>query len=141
MVTRVASFTQTGKSCQSPGAPGVHLTVRYTTDTQVRLMHIGLESFIHRIRRTMKSNNAKSHTPAGSDKVQGEGDYEAAERYDTSVKSFVKCGKGAEAARKAAPGSPQEAEELKSAERAGLARSKGEDPASARAPDRNRGPL
>ena len=95
----------------------------------------------HPYKRTMKSKNAKSRTPAGSDKVQGEGDYEAAERYDTSVKSFVKSGKGAEAARKAAPGSPQEAEELKSAERAGLARSKGEDPASAQAPDRNRGPL
>ncbi len=89
----------------------------------------------------MKSTTATSYSPARPDKVQGEGDYEAAERYDKSVKSFVKSGKGAEAARKAAPGSPQEAEELQSAERAGMARSKGEDPASDRAPDRKRGSL
>jgi len=80
-------------------------------------------------------------TPASPDKVQGEGDYEAAERYDASVKSFVESGKVAEAARKAAPGSPQEAEELKNAERAGKARSKGEDPVSDSAPDRKPGPL
>jgi hypothetical protein len=60
--------------------------------------------------------------------VQGEGDYKSAERYDKSVRSFVKSGKVPEAAKKAKPATPQEAQELEEAEQIGLSHSKGEDP-------------
>lgn len=60
--------------------------------------------------------------------VQGEGDYKSAERYDNSVRSFVKSGKVPDAARKAKPETPQEEQELEEAERIGLSHSKGEDP-------------
>lgn len=89
----------------------------------------------------MKPTPQASKTQDRPDPVQGEGDYRAAKRYDESVKSFVKHGKVSEAARKAAPRSPQEAEELKSAERAGVAHSKGDDPVSRRAPGRKPDPL
>ncbi|GAB4558850.1 MAG: hypothetical protein Tsb007_20090 [Rhizobacter sp.] len=68
----------------------------------------------------------------GNTKVQGEGDYEAARRYDKAAQDFAQSGKVAEAARKAQPQNPKEAEELKRAEKAGKSRSKGEDPGDAR---------
>ena len=69
---------------------------------------------------------------SGKTKVQGEGDYEAARRYDKSAQDFAQSGKVAEAARKAQPNDPKEAEALKRAEEAGKSRSKGEDPGDAR---------
>ena len=63
-----------------------------------------------------------------SQTVQGEGDYKSAERYDKSVRSFVKAGKVPNAARKATPATPQEAKELEDEEQIGLSHSKGEDP-------------
>lgn len=60
--------------------------------------------------------------------VQGEGDYKSAENYDKSVRSFVKSGKVPEAAKKAKPTTPLEAQELEEAEQIGLSHSKGEDP-------------
>ena len=63
------------------------------------------------------------------DKVQGEGDYEAARRYDKSAHDFVEAGKVDEAARKAKPRTIIEEETLRAAERVGRSRSKGEDPA------------
>lgn len=71
-----------------------------------------------------------------SQKVQGEGDYLAAERYGKSVRTFVQSGKVHDAAQKAKPLTPGDEEELKRAERAGIAHSKGEDPVSPRAPAR-----
>ncbi len=68
--------------------------------------------------------------------VQGEGDYKSAEIYGKSVRSFVQSGKVDEAASKAKPATTQEQEELLKAERAGVSHSKGEDPASSRAPAR-----
>jgi len=62
-------------------------------------------------------------------KVQGEGDYDAARRYDKAAHEFAESGKVEEAARDARPKTPEEAEELSRAERAGKAHSKGEDPA------------
>ena len=59
--------------------------------------------------------------------VQGEGDYKSAKKYDESVQSFVKSGKVADAAQKAKPATPLEAQELEAAEREGLSHSKGED--------------
>lgn len=64
--------------------------------------------------------------------VQGEGDYEAARRYDKSAQDFAQSGKVAEAVRKAPPQDPQEAADLKRAEEIGKSRSKGEDPGDAR---------
>ena len=69
-----------------------------------------------------------------SQKVQGEGDYKAAERYGESVRSFVESGKVQDAAQKAKPLTPEEEEELLRAERAGVAHSKGADPISPGAP-------
>lgn len=74
----------------------------------------------------MKSND-KSDT-----KIQGEGDYEAARRYDKSVRDFAESGKAGPAAREAEPRDAQEADELSRAEEAGKSRAKGEDPGVSR---------
>ena len=65
-------------------------------------------------------------------KVQGEGDYDAARRYDKSVEDFAKSGKVEQAARDAKPTSPAEADELRRAESEGKSHAKGEDPALSR---------
>lgn len=62
------------------------------------------------------------------DKVQGEGDYEAARRYDKAAHDFAESGKVEEAARQARPATPEEADELRRAEREAKSHSKGEDP-------------
>jgi len=62
------------------------------------------------------------------DKVQGEGNYEAAEQYDQAQRKFVKSGQVQQAARDAAPKSPAEADEMEQAEQAGRSRAKEEDP-------------
>jgi hypothetical protein len=64
---------------------------------------------------------------AGKSKVQGEGDYEAARRYEKRTDKFIAAGKVAPAARKAAPRSKQEAADMKTAEKVGKSHSKGED--------------
>ena len=64
--------------------------------------------------------------------VQGEGDYRAARRYDKAAQEFAQSGKLADAAQHAKPATPEEADELKRAERAGKSHSKGEDPAVTR---------
>ena len=61
-------------------------------------------------------------------KNQGEGDYEAAKRYDDATKKFVDSGKVPAAARAAAPKSPTEAAALLRAENRGKERAKGEEP-------------
>ena len=73
-------------------------------------------------------------TPDKKDQVQGEGDYEAARRYDKSVEQFAKSGKVEPAAQAAAPKSEQEAEELKRAEEAGKSHSKGEGSMTSKKP-------
>jgi hypothetical protein len=62
----------------------------------------------------------------GKDRVQGEGDYDAARRYDKAAEDFAKSGKVDRAAHDAAPDSPQQAEELRQAEDIGKSHSKGE---------------
>jgi hypothetical protein len=69
---------------------------------------------------------------ASSPDLQGEGNYDATRRYDKATRDFVQSGKVDEAARAARPHSPEEAEELKRAEREGQSHSKGEDPELAR---------
>jgi hypothetical protein len=66
--------------------------------------------------------------PDVASQVQGEGDYESAQRYSDSVHSFVESGKVAEAAEQAEPETPQVQQELELAERVGASHSKGEDP-------------
>ena len=60
-------------------------------------------------------------------KVQGEGDYESAKKFDDDEAAFVKSGRVDKAARDAEPKSQAEADEMKRAEEAGKNRSKGED--------------
>lgn len=80
------------------------------------------------------NSSAKSRTSsnsnANSDKksVQGEGDYNAARRYNKASKEFVDSGAVPDAARDAAPHSQVEAQELEDAEQVGLDHAKGEDP-------------
>lgn len=52
--------------------------------------------------------------PAG--KLQGEGNYEAAEQFNKAEQAFIKSGKVAAAAPNTAPKSPKEAQELLQAE-------------------------
>jgi hypothetical protein len=70
---------------------------------------------------------AKPSAPTPS-KNQGEGDTEAARRYNEDQKQFVESGAVNDAARRAAPRSDQEASELLQAEQAGRRKAKGEDP-------------
>jgi hypothetical protein len=75
----------------------------------------------------MKSNDQRN--PEGTqNKVQGEGDYEAARRYDKSARDFAQSGKVKPAADQAAPRSEREADEPERAEEIGKSRAKGEDP-------------
>lgn len=62
-------------------------------------------------------------------KVQGEGDYEAARRYRKRTDEFVENNDIEKAALRAAPETAREAEDLEAAEEAGKRRAKGEDPA------------
>lgn len=59
-------------------------------------------------------------------RIQGEGDYEAAKRYDAAAHRFVESGKVPQAAAAAAPNGLRDAQEMVAAEREGRARSKGE---------------
>ncbi|MEO7116677.1 MAG: hypothetical protein ABIZ18_12540 [Caldimonas sp.] len=67
-------------------------------------------------------------TPTGKDQVQGEGDYDAARRYDKSAREFAESGKVERAARDAKPASESEAKELERAEAEGKSHAKGEGP-------------
>ena len=73
--------------------------------------------------------------PEDKSKVQGEGDYEAARRFDKAEREFVKSGKVDEGARKAPPESAEVARDMEQAEEIGKSHSKGELPA-----DEKRGP-
>jgi hypothetical protein len=67
-------------------------------------------------------------------KVQGEGDYESARKFDDDEVAFVKSGRVDQAARDAEPKSQAEADEMKKAVEAGKSRSKGEDASSRKSP-------
>jgi len=60
-------------------------------------------------------------------KVQGEGDYDSAKKFDDDEAAFVKSGRVDQAAREAPPKSQAEADEMAKAEETGKSRSKGED--------------
>ena len=61
-------------------------------------------------------------------KNQGEGNREAARRFNEGQHRFVESGKVAKAAKEAAPGNAAEASELERAEQVGRSHAKGEDP-------------
>lgn len=60
--------------------------------------------------------------------VQGEGDYEAARKYDKDAREFAQTGDVDKAARDAEPRDAGEAREMEEAERAGKERARSEDP-------------
>lgn len=64
--------------------------------------------------------------PAG--KLQGEGNYEAAEQFNKAEQAFIKSGKVAAAAPNTAPKSPKEAQELLQAEQDSQKSPKGASP-------------
>jgi hypothetical protein len=75
-------------------------------------------------------NDDKTSHAGGSGKedgVQGEGNYEAARRFDKASAEFVRSHDVEKLARNAAPRSPAEAERLRDAEEEGRSHSKGED--------------
>lgn len=74
----------------------------------------------------MKKSSDQGQPRSG--KVQGEGDYEAARRYDKSAREFVESGKVQPAADQSAPRDDREAQDLERAEDIGKSRAKGEDP-------------
>jgi len=60
-------------------------------------------------------------------RIEGEGSYTGAKQYNDATREFVEEGKVKPAARKAAPGSPEEAREMEAAEREGRSHAKEED--------------
>ncbi len=73
----------------------------------------------------MKTNDQGQ--PRGGE-VQGEGDYEAARRYDKKAREFAESGKVQPAAEQSAPRNEREAQDMERAEEIGKSRAKGEDP-------------
>ena len=79
-------------------------------------------------RQQGQSSAGQGQQQQGKDRVQGEGDYDAARRYDQAAREFAESGRVDEAARNARPTSAEEAEQLRRAEREGQSHAKGEDP-------------
>jgi len=77
---------------------------------------------------TSAGDNAGSRKTQAPDQVQGEGDYNAARRYDEAARGFAESGKVEKAAHDAEPATDAEAEALREAEREGQSHAKGEDP-------------
>ena len=67
----------------------------------------------------------KSKKPQSESKVQGEGDYRSAEKYNQSAHEFAESGKVEQAARDAAPRNNVEKNEMSQAEAEGRAHAKG----------------
>jgi hypothetical protein len=80
---------------------------------------------------TPEDSSSPSTTPRADPRssVQGEGDYQAAQRYREEVQEFLKHSNVDERARAAAPDSAKQERELALAEEQAKQRSKGEDPA------------
>jgi hypothetical protein len=73
--------------------------------------------------------NDPGNPSAETDNIQGEGDYEAADRYREGVRDFIKSSDIEKLAENAEPQSPTEIQDLARAEKSGRSRSKGDDPA------------
>jgi hypothetical protein len=75
----------------------------------------------------VKKTQDKTAQPKGT-KVQGEGDYEAARRYNEKTQEHAQSGEADQAAKDAEPASRGEKRELEKAEQEGRDRAKEEDP-------------
>lgn len=71
----------------------------------------------------MKTSTSKS-------RVQGEGDYASAKKYNEQAQAFAQSGKVEQAAKQAAPRNKQEQEDMRTAEAAGRSHAKGQAPAA-----------
>jgi hypothetical protein len=69
----------------------------------------------------MKSSNASRV----QSRVQGEGDYASAKKYNEQARAYAQSGKAEQAAREAAPRNAQEKEAMRKAEAEGRAHAKG----------------
>ena len=78
-----------------------------------------------------QDSKGSSSTPKPADN-QGEGDKRSAERFNKEEQNFVQSEHGRAMIDKAGEVDPSEERQLGDAERAGLARAKGEDPAVTR---------
>jgi hypothetical protein len=78
----------------------------------------------HKDKRSRSDRNSRPNDP-----VQGEGDYQAANRYRQDVEEFVAHADVDALAHQAAPSSAKEARDLALAEDSGRERSKGDDAA------------
>ena len=74
------------------------------------------------------ASSAANRAAGQGEALQGEGNHEAARRYDEAQKRFVDAGRVDEAAEQAAPKSEAEADALRRAEEAGRSHAKDEDP-------------
>jgi hypothetical protein len=75
-----------------------------------------------------QAKSSKRATPPrsrGSQRIQGEGDYDAARRYRRDVEGFVATADIERAARAAAPHNRKEAADMAAAEAAGRSRARG----------------
>jgi len=75
----------------------------------------------------MNEDNSQTGKPEERDGIQGEGDYEAARRFDKASAEFVKSHDVEGLARSAAPRSPAEEQSMREAEEQGRSHSHGED--------------
>jgi len=71
----------------------------------------------------MKHDSSKSRSP----KVQGEGDYASAKKYNEESSAFAHSGKVEQAAKKAAPRNAQEKSEMQHAESEGHSHAKNQE--------------
>lgn len=85
-------------------------------------------------RRRSPTMNQKAKHPAQDDQVQGEGNIDAARRYNAGLRKHMKTGDSAAEARQAAPVDQAKAAELERAERRGKERAREEDPQVRTAP-------
>lgn len=75
----------------------------------------------------MKSSTSKSHVPSSSkSRVQGEGDYDSAKKYNADTRDFIDSGRVEQAARDAAPRNADERQSMRKAEEEGRSHAKGQ---------------
>jgi hypothetical protein len=77
----------------------------------------------------MNADNTQNSDNAQPEGNQGEGNKEADRHYREKTRDFVESGRVDDAARRSAPTSAEEAEELRRAEEEGRSRAREEDPA------------
>lgn len=70
----------------------------------------------------------KSSTSKSKSRIQGEGDYDSARRYNEQAHAFAESGKVEQAARQAAPRNAQEKDQMRKAEAEGRSHAKGQPP-------------